>query len=65
MRGAMGTEKQYHFVTEMIYELCSQIVKNGQIPMLYADADYHSSNRCYQKIGFELEGKITTIGINV
>ena len=57
-------ERGKGYAAEMIYQLCSQIVKNGQIPMLYADADYHSSNRCYQKIGFELEGKIATIGIN-
>lgn len=51
------------YAAQMIYELCRDIVENGQVPMIYADADYVSSNRCYQKIGFELKGRIATIGV--
>ena len=50
-----------NYAGRMIYEICEDIVANGQIPMLYADADYVPSNRCYQNIGFELKGKIVTI----
>lgn len=56
-------ERGKGYAAQMIYELCRDIVENGQIPMLYADADYVSSNRCYQKIGFELKGRIATIGV--
>ena len=51
------------YAAELIYELCGEIVESGRIAMLYADADYESSNRCYQKIGFVQDGKIATIGI--
>lgn len=49
------------YAGRMIYEICTDIVACGQIPMLYADADYAPSNRCYQNIGFVLKGKIATI----
>ena len=50
-----------NYAGRMIYEICQEIVASGQTPMLYADADYAPSNRCYQNIGFELKGKIATI----
>lgn len=56
-------ERGKGYAAQMIYEICRDIVDNGQIPMVYADADYVSSNRCYQKIGFELKGRIATIGV--
>lgn len=49
-----------NYAGRMIYEICVDIVEKGQMPMLYADADYIPSNRCYQNIGFELKGKIAT-----
>jgi len=51
------------YAGRLIYELCKEIVEAGQLPMLYADGDYAPSNRCYQNIGFELKGKIATIGV--
>lgn len=50
-----------NYAGRMIYEICLDIVEKGQIPMLYADADYTPSNRCYQNIGFELKGRLATI----
>ncbi|MBQ8278477.1 MAG: GNAT family N-acetyltransferase [Roseburia sp.] len=52
-----------NYAGQMIYEICSKVVANGQMPMLYADADYVASNRCYQNIGFELKGRLVTIGV--
>lgn len=52
-----------NYAGQMIYEICSQVVASGQMPMLYADADYGASNRCYQNIGFELKGRLVTIGV--
>ena len=54
--------RRKNYAGRMIYEICLKIVENGQVPMLYADADYFASNRCYQNIGFELKGKLVTIG---
>lgn len=51
-----------NYAGRMIYEICQDVVANGQMPMLYADADYYASNRCYQNIGFELKGRLVTIG---
>lgn len=56
-------ERGKGYGARMIYEICRDALDKGQIPMLYADADYAPSNRCYQKIGFEVKGKIATIGI--
>lgn len=56
-------ERGKGYAAQMIYEICKDIIADGKIPMLYADADYASSNRCYQKIGFECKGKIATIGV--
>lgn len=51
------------YAAQLIYELCCEIIQSNRTAMLYADADYSPSNKCYQKIGFELRGKIATIGI--
>ena len=43
----------------MLVKAMSDLVLNeGRIPMLYAEADYPSSNRMYQKIGYEKQGEI-------
>lgn len=33
--------------------------------MLYTDADYKASNACYEKIGYDLIGKLCTIKVVV
>ena len=47
----------------LCYELCEELIKQGKTPMLYADVDYISSNRAYQKIGFEEVGNLYNIKI--
>lgn len=47
----------------LCYELCEELIKQGKTPMLYADADYISSNRAYQKIGFEGVGNLYNVKI--
>ena len=51
-----------NYAGHLIYEVCQEILQKGQTPILYADADYIPSNRCYQNIGFVLKEKIATIG---
>ncbi len=56
-------ERGKGYAAQLIYGLCEDIINSGQRPMLYADADYESSNRCYQKIGFINKGQIVTIAV--
>lgn len=54
--------RRKNYAGHLIYEVCREIREQGQTPILYADADYLPSNRCYQNIGFVLRGKIAMIG---
>ena len=55
-------ERGKHYAGWLINQVCKEIISDGKIPVLYADADYVSSNRCYQNIGFVLNSKLVTIG---
>ena len=44
------------FAPALVSRLCDKAIKEGLLPMLYADSEYPSSNRAYQKIGFTKEG---------
>ena len=46
-----------------MYEVTKIALDNGYIPMLYTNADYKASNACYEKIGYELKGKLCTIKV--
>lgn len=48
----------------LVYELCEEIISQGKTPMLYADSNYLSSNKAYQKIGFESQGALYTLKID-
>ena len=50
------------YAGQLIYEVCKEIIAEGKTPILYADADYAPSNKCYQNIGFKLKAKIARIG---
>ena len=43
----------------LVASLCETLLSQGVTPMLYADAANPSSNRAYQKIGFEKTGEVT------
>ena len=53
--------KQY--AANLVYEVTKIALDNGYIPMLYTDADYKASNACYEKIGYDLKGKLCTIKV--
>ncbi len=53
--------KQY--AANLVYEVTKIALDNGYTPMLYTDADYKASNACYEKIGYELKGKLCTIKV--
>lgn len=44
----------------LVKALADALLQRNVIPMLYADARNPSSNRAYQKIGFEKQGELTT-----
>lgn len=44
-----------------VASLCEKTLTEGRTPMLYTDADYPSSNRAYQKVGFVPAGALCQI----
>lgn len=55
-------ERGKRYAGWLINQVCEEIIKEEKTPILYADADYVSSNRCYQNIGFVLNSTLVTIG---
>ena len=51
------------FAPALVSRLCDKAIKEGLLPMLYADSEYPSSNRAYQKIGFTKEGYTAKISL--
>jgi|GEM_PF-254418 Predicted acetyltransferase len=46
------------YASAMVSEVCSIIIKQGLIPMLYADITNDDSNKVYKTIGFVKKGRI-------
>ena len=62
------TKEEYRrkkYAANLVYEVTKIALDNGYIPMLYTNADYKASNACYEKIGYELKGKLCTIKVGV
>ena len=63
--GLVYTLKEFrrkHYAEHLVYEVTKIVQDSGYLPMLYTDADYVASNKCYEKIGYILRGKLCTIG---
>ncbi|MBE6752730.1 MAG: GNAT family N-acetyltransferase, partial [Ruminococcaceae bacterium] len=43
----------------LIATLTTQLLSEGVVPMLYADANNPTSNAVYQKVGYTYQGEIT------
>ncbi len=59
--GAVATDRTRRgngYIGMLLSTVNRMFLQKGRIPMLYADADYPSSNRAYQKIGFQQKGQI-------
>lgn len=54
--------RRKHYAENLVYEVTKLTLEAGYDPMLYTDADYNASNACYVKIGYNLRGKLCTIG---
>lgn len=55
-------ERRKGYAQTLVYQVTKIIQEQGLLPVLYTDADYEASNRCYQKIGYEQKGQLCTIG---
>lgn len=49
------------YAINLVHGVTRTILDDGLIPMLYTDAGYEASNACYQKIGYNLVGRLTSI----
>ena len=47
------------YAKALLTEICQEILDGGQIPMLYADSGYESSNTAYRAIGFVPSARLT------
>ena len=54
--------RRKNYAQNLVYEVTALVRDAGYMPMLYTDADYVSSNACYEKIGYVLRGKLCMIG---
>ncbi|HEY5562152.1 MAG TPA: GNAT family N-acetyltransferase [Clostridiaceae bacterium] len=52
------------YASKMVGELSSMLIKEGLIPMLYADTKNATSNHVYKSIGFKKSGRIDDIVFN-
>lgn len=51
-------ERGKSYAKMLVHYLTTQILKAGKKAMLFTDFDYAPSNRCYQAIGYKLNGTI-------
>jgi len=59
--GAVYTKKEArgkHYAGMLVHFLTQAILKSGKIPMLFTNADYPPSNKCYRRLGYQ---PLTTI----
>ena len=51
-------ERGKSYAKMLVHYLTSQALKEGRKVMLFTNYDYRPSNRCYQKVGYKLNGVI-------
>ncbi|MBQ7912291.1 MAG: GNAT family N-acetyltransferase [Clostridia bacterium] len=49
------------YAINLVYKVAEGILKDGLIPILYADGGYIASNSCYKKVGFYQVGSLCNI----
>lgn len=57
--------RRKHYAENLVYNITQKVKDEGYVPMLYTNADYAASNACYEKIGYELRGKLCTVGVEL
>jgi len=61
------TDREYRgkgYAKMLIATLTNQLLNQGVVPILYADANNQASNAVYQKVGYTYQGKITEFRFN-
>jgi predicted GNAT family acetyltransferase len=54
--------RRKHYAQNLVYKVSELTRAKGYLPMLYTDADYAASNACYTQVGYQLKGKLCTLG---
>lgn len=49
------------YAINLVHSVTEAMLAEGFTPILYTDAGYAASNACYQKIGYKLVGRLTSI----
>ena len=49
------------YAINLVHGVTKTMLEDGLVPILYTDAGYAASNACYQKIGYKLVGRLTSI----
>ena len=57
-------ERGKGYMPNLIYKMIEIILKSKLRPIVYTNYEYVSSNKCYQKVGFELECKLIKFNAN-
>jgi predicted GNAT family acetyltransferase len=57
-------ERKRGYASAMVSGVCSMLIKEGLIPMLYADITNDDSNKVYKTIGFVKKGRIDNISFD-
>lgn len=56
--------RRKHYAENVVYSATKEVFDKGLIPTLYTNADYAASNKCYQKVGFEIRGSLCMVGFD-
>jgi len=53
--------RRKYYAQNLVHQVTRFLIDKGLEPMLYTDADYAASNACYEKLGYQLKGKLCTV----
>lgn len=54
-------QRRKGYAINLVHAVTETMLADGFTPILYTDAGYAASNACYQKIGYKLVGRLTSI----
>lgn len=57
----MPAHRRKGYASALVYEVAQMILKKEHTPMLYTDAGYEASNKCYEGLGFNRRGSLCTL----
>ena len=57
----MPAHRRKGYASALVREVAQLIIKKEHMPMLYTDAEYEPSNKCYEALGFVRRGSLCTL----